>query len=62
MSNTKVLAETVAENVLGYPLQDWIADMRDDGLSWQNIAKELSIQTDNVISVSWETLRVWYTT
>ena len=62
MSSTRNLAEAVALDRLGYPLESWVNDLRDEGQSWQTIARTLSDRTDRLIHVSWETLRVWYST
>ena len=60
MTPTQQLAEAVAVQRFGYPLDQWVADQRDAGASWRTIANKLSVQTDSIINVSWETLRNWY--
>ena len=57
---TQLMAGHIAEQKLGYPLDDWVADQRDADKSWQTIATDLSNQTDGIVVVSWETLRRWY--
>lgn len=44
----------------GQPLGDWIADQRDEGVSWRTIEKELYANTGGLIDVSHPTLISWY--
>lgn len=43
----------------GYTLSDFISDRRDEGMSWQRIARALYDFTDEVVDVTGETIRVW---
>lgn len=52
--------QRLAEVLLGQPLADYVADKRDDGKSWQQIASRLNHDTSGVVDVSRETLRQWY--
>lgn len=44
----------------GYPLEDWIADQRDQGNSWRTIARNLSETTAGAIDVTFVTLQSWH--
>lgn len=46
----------------GYPLGDWIADRRDAGVSWRQIALELRDRTDGVVDLPVATLINWTST
>jgi hypothetical protein len=54
---TRSLTEQLAEVRLARPLSGWVRERRDQGVAWREIAREL--ERFNV-SVSHETLRVWY--
>jgi hypothetical protein len=44
---------------VGQPLADFLADQREAGLSWKEIAKQLASLTDGVVDVSWMTVKRW---
>jgi len=44
----------------GQPLADFIADRRDNGASWAEVAVALEEESDGVIQVGRDTVRRWY--
>lgn len=49
-----------AEEALGVPLDAYVAQRRDQGKSWQVIAREIGDATDHEIEINRESLRVWF--
>jgi hypothetical protein len=43
----------------GYPILEFIADKRDGGASWQDIAEQIADITDNAVTVGRDTVRRW---
>ena len=43
----------------GYPILEFIADRRDDGASWQDIAEQIAEITDDAVTVGRDTVRRW---
>jgi hypothetical protein len=44
----------------GYPILEFIADRRDGGASWQDIAEQIAEITDNAVTVGRDTVRRWH--
>jgi len=51
--------QQLAGLLLGEPVNKWISDRREAGVSWRAIAKELDHATNGQIDVTYETLRGW---
>ncbi len=51
--------ERLASNLLGRPVQHWIAEQRAKPLSWRAIANLLEDETGGQVFVTHETLRAW---
>lgn len=49
----------LADEILGEPVEDWLARRRKAGHSWQQIRDEMREATDRRISVTPNSLRVW---
>ena len=45
----------------GYTLADFIADRRDEGMSYERIARALEEFTDDVVKVTGQTIANWAT-
>ena len=45
---------------LGRDLGEYVAEKRNTNQSWQSIADDLTIDTDGVVNVTREALRLWY--
>jgi hypothetical protein len=43
----------------GYPILEFIADRRDGGASWQDIAEQIADITDDAVTVGRDTVRRW---
>jgi hypothetical protein len=43
----------------GYPILEFIADRRDGGASWQDIAEQIAEITDDAVTVGRDTVRRW---
>jgi hypothetical protein len=43
----------------GYPILEFIADKRDGGASWQDIAEQIAEITDDAVTVGRDTVRRW---
>jgi hypothetical protein len=41
------------------PIEDFIADRRDAGDSWQTIADEIAELTDGLVAPHWSTVQRW---
>ena len=46
MSPTRQLASALFAQLVGQPLEDWVADCRDEGMSWRQIAIRFEGMTD----------------
>lgn len=53
------MANALMENMAGYPILDFIADQRDAGKSWQQIADEIKEATEGVVDLGRDTVRRW---
>ncbi len=53
------MADAICIDRIGQPLLDYIADKREAGESWEDIAVLLSDETDGIVQVSWMTIRRW---
>lgn len=56
-------AQRLADGVLrhhGTSLDAFITERREQDVSWERIARELSAATDGVVDVTSTTLRNWY--
>lgn len=42
----------------GYPFDDWVADLRDDGTPWRRIERDVYDRIG--LDVSYATLSTWY--
>lgn len=51
--------KTLADMLLGQPLEEWAAERKAEGLRWHVIARRLAELTDNKIDVSVSTLHQW---
>lgn len=49
----------LAGEILGQDANDYIADLRSQGKSWDRIAKELWLATDRRIDVNGVTVKSW---
>lgn len=45
----------------GQPVEDWIADQRDAGMSWRKVARGLYELTGGLVDVTPQTLINWTT-
>lgn len=64
MPETLTPSQRLAEKVLGRSLAQYVAEKRTQERprwSWQNIADQLSADTEGEIVLNPETLRLWYT-
>lgn len=59
MSDYRRIAEALFEDRHGQPLTDWIADQKDDGLTWRAVARNLRTLTGGIIDVAPQTLINW---
>ena len=59
MSDYRRIAEALFEDRHGQPLTDWIADQKDDGLTWRAVARNLRDLTGGIIDVAPQTLINW---
>jgi len=53
------LADAYMRERLGIPLDDWIADRLDEGLSPARIADRLAEVTDGIVDVTYRTIYRW---
>jgi len=53
------VADALFADRVGMPLDDWIADRREEGKSWRLIVRELYEVTDGIIDVVPQTLINW---
>lgn len=56
------MADALMRNMVGYPILDYIADQRDAGKSWQQIADEIRDATEGVVDLGRDTVRRWVET
>lgn len=54
------LVDYLFTELRGYPFSDWVADERDRGRSWRQIAEDLSRLTDGQVEVSHAALHTWF--
>ena len=59
MRDYRRLADALFTDRVGQPLDDWIADRREEGQSWRAISRELQTVTGGVIDVTPQTLINW---
>lgn len=59
-SSYRMADEILRNRSVAQPLAEYLADQRDAGLSWQQIAAHLRDITDDVVDVSWMTVRRWF--
>lgn len=50
----------MAELALGEPIEPWVLRRRDNGQSWQQIVDEISDETQGLVRINRETLRMWF--
>lgn len=62
MTRTKLrlMTERYFAELHGQPLGEWIADRREEGMTWRQVEKELYSKTDAAVDVSHPTLIAWY--
>ena len=56
------MADALMRNMAGYPILDFIADQRDAGKSWQQIADDIKEATEGVVDLGRDTVRRWVET
>ena len=49
----------LASLLLGQPVEDWIHERRDEGLSWRLVTRALMQRTNGQVDVTHETVRAW---
>jgi len=59
VSDYRRIAEALFEDRYGQPLLDWVADRKDEGLTWRNVARQLSDLTGGIIDLAPQTLLNW---
>ncbi len=59
MPDYRKVADALFADRVGMPLDDWIADRREEGKSWRLIVRELYEVTDGIIDVVPQTLINW---
>lgn len=57
----KTSTQRLAEIILGQPIEKWIAERRDAGMSYNRIAVDLHDRTGGQVSVTGEAIRLWAT-
>lgn len=62
MAQTKLhqVTERLFAELYGQPLGDWVADRREEGMTWRRVEKELFSKTEGAVDVSHPTLIAWY--
>lgn len=54
------MVDALVTDRAGLPLADWLADQRDEGMSWTAITDKLAELTGGAVQLSWTTLLRWY--
>lgn len=52
--------QQLAAIILGKSLGEYVSDKRAERLAWRKIAKALEVDTNGRVTVTHETLRIWY--
>jgi hypothetical protein len=51
--------QRLASHLLGRPVLDWVAEMREEGWTLRKIAADLNQLTHGAVDVTPETIRLW---
>lgn len=60
MSPQQRLIDALLIERAGYPLADFVADRREQGMSWEDINRDLHKTTDGLADVTTPTLFRWF--
>ena len=49
----------LADTILGQPVEQWITDRREAGVTWRAISRDLEDASDGKLRVTEKTIRLW---
>lgn len=56
----RTATQSLASHLLQEPVEEVVRRLREQGLSWQQVADKIANDTDGIVSVNRETYRLWY--
>lgn len=58
--SSATVTQALASALLGESVHEVMRRLRDQGLSWQRVADQISNDTDGILVLNRETYRIWY--
>jgi len=58
-TDTRRIVDALITQTTGSSLDEWLRSQRDEGLSWERIARALRETTEGAVEVSWSTVQRW---